>query len=41
VVGFLFSSVIESRIFTPLLPLMIPVIAFALGAEADRSTRVA
>jgi len=40
-VGFLFSSVIESRIFTPLLPLMIPVIAFALGAEADRSTRVA
>jgi hypothetical protein len=35
--GFLFSSVIESRIFTPVLPLLVPGLLFALFPAEPRS----
>ena len=35
--GFLFSSVIESRIFTPVLPLLVPGVLFALFPPDARS----
>lgn len=34
-VGFLFSSVIETRIFTPLLPLLVPGALFGIFGEGD------
>jgi hypothetical protein len=37
VTGFLFSSVIESRIFTPVLPLLVPGLLFALFPTPSRS----
>ena len=36
VTGFIFSSVIETRIFTPLLPLLAPALLFALFGSATR-----
>jgi hypothetical protein len=38
VTGFTFSSVIETRIFTPLLPLLAPAVMFALSGAARRPT---
>jgi FtsH-binding integral membrane protein len=35
--GFLFSSVIESRIFTPVIPLLMPGLLFALFPSPPRS----
>jgi hypothetical protein len=37
ITGFLFSNVIESRIFTPVIPLLVPGLLFALFAGPPRS----
>ena len=42
IVAFLFSSIIESRIFTPLYPLVLPATLFAVfSGSAERSARTA
>jgi hypothetical protein len=37
VTGFLFSNVLESRIFTPVIPLLLPGLLFALFPAQPRS----
>ncbi len=37
VVGFLFSSVIEPRVFTPVIPLVVPGVLFALFCQHDQN----